>query len=93
MSRTRNYDNATLGIQRRFFEVVEELVSSHKIKGGIAGYCEIASIDRRHFYTQRKDHGRGYFEVAWILPLIDLYGVAPMWLLFGRGRRLRKVAA
>lgn len=51
----------------------------------ISGFCEKNGIDKRHFYTQRKDLGKGYFEVSWLVPLIEDYGVSSLWLLTGKG--------
>jgi hypothetical protein len=83
MSRRRNYKKETLDIEQRFFGKIRELVEAKRIPGGIGGYCDRHGIDRRHFYVQMKDNGRGFFEVAWILPLVGQYGITAEWLLFG----------
>lgn len=90
MSRTRVYKQATLDIQRRFFDVVQELTEGKRLPGGLSGYCGAYDIDRRHYYTQRSNPSKGYFEVAWILPLIKHFNVSAEWLLFGEGQKYKK---
>ena len=89
MSRTRNYKPETLEIVERFFVALEALINDGTLRG-IQTYCTRHGIDKRHLYAQRNDHGRGYFEVAWILPMIADYNVSSAWLLFGKGPMLRK---
>lgn len=86
MSRTRAYKQDTLDIQQRYFNVVQELLEMDRIPGGIAGLCDISGIDRRHWYAQRKDNGRGYFEVAWLIPLVKYHKVSANWILLGTGK-------
>lgn len=89
MSRTRVYKQATLDIQQRFFEVMQELSDNRRLPGGVAGYCETYDVDRRHYYAQKKDLNRGYFEVAWLLPLIKYFRVSANWLLLGAGKKYK----
>lgn len=91
MSRTRVYRQDTLDIQQRYFSVIQELLDAGRIPGGIAGLCEISNIDRRHWYAQRKDNGRGYFEVAWLVPLVKFFKVSANWLLLGTGKMYKGV--
>lgn len=86
MSRARAYKQESLDVQKRYFDIVQEMLDSDKLPGGIAGLCEISGIDRRNWYTQRKDNGKGYFEVAWLIPLIKYYKVSATWLLLGTGK-------
>jgi len=44
-----------------------------------------AGIEPPHFYTQRKNRDRGYFEVGWLVPLIKDCGVSARWLMTGVG--------
>lgn len=90
MSRRRVYQQATLDVQRRFFDTVTELVASGVIIGGVAGYCNTAKIENSHYYAQRKDPQRGFFEIAWVMPLITIYGISPAWMLLGSGKKYKK---
>ena len=92
MSRARAYKQATLDIQQRFFDVMQELADEKRLPGGIAGYCEMYDVDRRHYYAQKNDIGKGYFEVAWLLPLIKYFRVSSNWLLFGTGKKFKGTA-
>lgn len=89
MSRTRVYKQATLDIQQRFFDVMQELSDEKRLPGGLAGYCETYDVDRRHYYAQKNDLNKGYFEVAWLLPLIKYFRVSANWLLFGTGKKYK----
>lgn len=89
MSRARAYKQDTLDVQERFFEVMQELIDGKKLPGGLAGFCEQYGIDRRHFYVQRANRGKGYFEVAWIIPLVRYFRVSANWLLLGKGKKYK----
>ena len=90
MSKRRAYKQETIDCQQRFFDVLQILLDGDKVPGGLTGFCETYDIDKRHLYEQRKDMGKGYFEVAWILPLIKYFKVNPTWLLLGTGEQFRK---
>lgn len=90
MSRTRAYSQDTLDIQKRYFDIMQELVDAKKIPGSLAGFCEVYGIDRRHWYAQRSDNGRGYFEVSWLVPLIKYFGVSANWLMLGTGKKFKR---
>lgn len=85
MSRRRAYNGRTLEVIQRFFEVLDSLVADKTIRG-IQTYCRLYGIDKRHMYAQRRDNGRGYFEVYWLMPMIEQYGVSAEWLLLGTGK-------
>lgn len=82
MSRRRTYQGASIAVMQRFFFVLDQLKQDRRIT--ISGFCEDHGIDKRHLYAQRKDMGKGYFEIAWLLPLIERYGVSSDWLLLGK---------
>ncbi len=84
MSRRRVYSKDTIAIMERFYLAFQTSLDKGLIKNTTA-FCTDFNIDKRHFYTQRKDLGRGYFEVSWMLPLIRNYGVSANWLLTGNG--------
>lgn len=89
MSKRRVYNKDTVSIIERFFAAFDALVLSGKIET-ISGFCEDNQIDKRHFYAQRKDVYRGYFEVGWLVPLITNYGVSSKWLMLGKGSMIGK---
>lgn len=85
MSRRRTYKDETIAVIGRFFEALDEIIALDRI-AGIQTYCNDYEIDKRNLYAQRKDLNRGYFEVFWILPLIEDYNVSAKWMLFGSGK-------
>ena len=88
MSRRRVYKEETIAIISRFFEAVDYLIEVKTIRG-IKTYCDLYDINRRHYYTQKEDMNKGYFEIQWILPLIKEFKVSSNWLLFGKGKMLK----
>lgn len=68
----------------RYFIAVEACVKAKIIKS-VSAYCAEIDTERNHFYLQRKDRSRGYFEVGWCVPLIRNYGISASWLLTGIG--------
>lgn len=84
MSRTRVYSPVTLGIMSRFYEAFDAAKENGRIKS-ITGFCDSNGIDKRHFYAQRKEMSKGFFEVGWLVPLIRDCGVSSAWLLTGVG--------
>ena len=84
MSRRRNYSDDTIAIMERFFQAFQTSLDNKLIKN-ISVFCASNNIDKRHFYAQRKDLGRGFFEVGWLIPLIRDCGVSSNWLLTGKG--------
>lgn len=84
MSRRRVYSDNTLAIMERFFIAIEAC-REHKLLDSYTDYCKENNIDKAHFYTQRKDLNRGFFEVGWLVPLVEKCGVSSLWLLTGKG--------
>lgn len=84
MSRTRVYSPITLGIMTRFYEAFDASREAGRIKS-ITRFLEENGIDKRHFYAQRKEMCRGFFEVGWLVPLIKDCGVSSAWLMTGVG--------
>lgn len=83
MSRRRVYSQNTIGIMERFFQAFERCKEMKLLK--VTDYCRDNNIDKAHFYTQRKDLNRGFFEVGWMLPLIRDCRVSSYWLMTGNG--------
>lgn len=73
----------------RFFEAIEFLLESKKIKG-YQTYCTYYGIDKRNFYVQKNDYNRKYFQVSWLVPLVRYYKINPRWLLTGFGPMIKK---
>ena len=84
MSRRRAYNADTLAIMERFFLALQTSIDNKLVKN-LSVFCNTNKIDKRHLCTQRKDLGRGYFEVGWLVPLIRDCGVSANWLLTGKG--------
>ena len=84
MSKPRAYSNATLDIMRRFFVAFDECRYKGLISS-VTDFCRDNEIDKSHFYVQRKNLGRGFFEVGWLVPIVEC-GVSPSWLLRGQGQ-------
>lgn len=84
MSRARVYNSDSLSIMSRYFEAVSESKKLHRIET-IQQFCLDNGIAPPHFYMQRKNPNRGYFEVGWLIPLIRECGVSSTWLLTGVG--------
>lgn len=84
MSKRRVYKDATIAIMTRFFEAFDRC-KEQKLFKSTTKYCEMIQADKAHFYTQRKDLYKGYFEVGWMLPLITDCGVSANWLMTGKG--------
>lgn len=85
MPAKREYTPETVGVMLRFFEAVEILILHKKIRG-VQTYCTLADINRRHYYGQKKEISRGWFQISWALPLVKEFGVSSDWLLFGKGQ-------
>lgn len=79
----------TKQIIERFYSALDAIIEMDKI-AGIATYCRLYDIDRRNFYAQRKDLDRGYFQVSWLYPMVNEYGVSAEWLILGRGRMFKR---
>lgn len=68
----------------RYFEAFDAAVENGRIES-VRKFCRDHDIDRRHFYAQRKELSKGFFEVGWLVPLIRDCGVSSAWLLTGVG--------
>ena len=83
MPARREYTDETKAIMLRFFEAVDMIIAQKKIRG-IQTYCNLTGIDRRHYYGQKKEISRGWFQMSWMLPLIKEFNVSSDWLLLGK---------
>ena len=71
----------------RFFLALDALLADKTLRG-FQTYSRLYGIDKRHLYTQKMDYGRGYFEIYWLMPMVESYGISAEWLLFGNGRMM-----
>lgn len=84
MSRRRKYSEETIAIMQRYFYALERCIELRLLKN-MSWYCETYRIDKRHLYAQRADMSKGYFEVGWMVSLIEGCSVSPFWLMTGVG--------
>lgn len=84
MSRRRAYSEITLAIMQRYFQAFDTALEMNRIKS-VNAFCTANDINKRHFYVQKAEPYKGYFEVGWLVPLIRDYGVSSAWLLTGVG--------
>ena len=84
MSKRRVYSDSTIAIMERFFQAFAKC-RERKLLSSVTDYCRENNIDKAHFYTQRKDLYRGFFEVGWLVPLIEECRVSSYWLMTGKG--------
>jgi len=72
----------------RFYEALDAIIAMGKIRG-VNTYCRLYEIDRRNLLAQRKDLGRGWFQVSWLQPMVKEYGISANWLLLGTGKMFK----
>ncbi len=72
----------------RFYEALDAIIAMGIIRG-VNTYCRLYEIDRRNLLAQRKDLGRGWFQVSWLQPMVKEYGVSASWLLLGTGKMFK----
>lgn len=72
----------------RFYEALDAIIAMGRIRG-VNTYCRLYEIDRRNLLAQRKDLGRGWFQVSWLQPMVKEYGVSASWLLLGTGKMFK----
>lgn len=89
MSSKRVYHTETLLVEERFFAALEACIATGIVRSE-AGFCAAHGLDRRSLWTQRHDHGRGYFQPSWLVWLVLDGGVSADWLLTGRGRMFER---
>ncbi|MCD7720924.1 MAG: helix-turn-helix domain containing protein [Prevotellaceae bacterium] len=84
MSKPRVYSQCALDTMQRYFDAVDVCRREGLIPDLTAMLREYG-IHKSGFYTQRRERQRGYFEVGWLLPLVERCGVSAHWLLTGKG--------
>ncbi len=89
MSKPRDYNENSLRVMERFFQAFEICRETKRIKS-VTDFCRANRIDKAHFYTQRKDPSKGFFQVGWIVPLVEDCNISAHWIMTGRGEIFTK---
>lgn len=84
MSRRRVYSKDTIDMMERFFTALDACVERGLVHSA-GKFCDLYGIERPHFYMQRKNRGRGFFEPGWLAPLVRDFHVSAHWILTGEG--------
>jgi hypothetical protein len=87
------------GVNRRFFEAVEELKVLGRLRS-LSGFCADSGLSAPRYRELRAKFGVSpvpdaacrytYVEADALVALVTKYRVSPGWLLTGRGKMLRK---
>lgn len=73
----------------RFFEALDMLIESKKIRGKQT-FTKKYGINRWNLITLEKDNSRDIFQVAWLSHMVKDFNISAEWLLTGRGGMLKK---
>lgn len=73
----------------RFFEALNMLIESKKIRGKQT-FTKKYGINRWNLITLEKDNSRDIFQVAWLSHMVKDFNISAEWLLTGRGGMLKK---
>jgi hypothetical protein len=76
-------------IIKRFYETIDFLKTSRQIRG-IQTFTNKYGINKRNFYTVRKNPESDMFQLIWLSHLINDYGISAEWLMTGKGGMLVK---
>lgn len=79
----------SIKIINRFYETIDFLKKSRQIRG-IQTFTNKYGINKRNFYTVRKNPESDMFQLIWLSHLINDYGISAEWLMTGRGGMLMK---
>lgn len=71
-------------IIKRFYEALDMLIASNILRG-IQTFTRAYDINKRNFYTARKEPDRDIFQMAWLSYLVRDFGVSSQWLMTGIG--------
>lgn len=77
-------DDKSIKVIERFYEALDLIVASKKIRG-ILTFTNALGIDRRNFLAVKKNPKSDAFQVSWLAVLISEYGVSAKWLMTGQG--------
>lgn len=82
----------SIKIIERFYEAIDFLKASKRIRG-IQTFTTKYNVNKRNFYTVRKNPESDMFQLIWIAYLINDYGISAEWLMTGKGGMLSKIDA
>jgi hypothetical protein len=73
-----------LEIVSRFFEAVEWLKETRRIRG-LQTFARSCGVDRRSLRRLQADPEKYSLKVGWVVHLVREYGIKADWLLTGEG--------
>ena len=73
-------------IVNRFYEALDMLIATNILRG-IQTFTRAYEINKRNFYTARKEPDRDIFQMAWLSYLIRDFGVSAQGFMTGVGGR------
>lgn len=79
---TQEEQNSIVG---RFFEALDQLKASRRIRG-VKTFTDRYGIHRRSLQRLRENPGTNDFKAAWLTYLVVDFGISAQWLLTGEGQ-------
>lgn len=68
----------------RFFDALQ-ILKKNKVIRGKGTFTRRYEINRWTLNNVEKNPASGMFQIAWLVFLVEGYGVSPVWLLTGKG--------
>lgn len=78
-------------ITKRFFEVIDMLITSRKIRG-IKTFTDMYDINRRNFITIKNNPENSVLKTEYLLYLVRDFNFNAYWLITGKGGMFTKQA-
>lgn len=76
--------NESIAISRRFFEALEQLIRTDRVKS-VSDFAKRYGLVPRNVYFQRAEPSRQIIRPSWLAYLSRDYQVSAVWLLTGVG--------
>lgn len=83
-----NISKEGISVTQRFFEVIDALKASKKIRG-LQTFTREYNINRWNLCTVKKHPEVSVLKPEWIVYLVRDYGVSSEWILLGKGSMFR----